>query len=52
MTVKDKLLVEFECAIIAVFGDKALEEISEDNQISNEDLEIIKKKVEFYLGLR
>ena len=48
MTVKEKLLEELGCAIVAVFGDKADEEYNDDS-IDREDLIAVAKKVAFYL---
>jgi len=50
MTVKEKLIQEFGCAITAVFGDEADKE-TEDVEISKSDIEAIAKKVKFYMDL-
>lgn len=49
MTICEKLLQEFGCAIYAVLGDVAHKEFEDDTQISSEDLIAIAKKVKFYL---
>lgn len=50
MTLKEKLIEEFGCAIEAVFGDVADQE-AEYVEVSKEDLLAIAKKVAFYLDL-
>ena len=50
MTVKEKLLQEYEAAINAVFGDIADYE-ADTVEIERGDLEAIKNKVAFYLDL-
>ena len=49
MTVKEKLLKEFEAAINAVFGD---ETDSEEYELNEADIEAVKEKVLFYMDLR
>ena len=51
MTVKEKLLEEFSCAITAIYGDLADKPFC-DVAIDKEELEAIKNKVEFYLDLK
>ena len=51
MTIKEKLLEEFECAIKSVYGTMADKELKESD-ITNKDIEIIAKKVKFYMDLR
>lgn len=48
MTVYEKLMEEFGCAITAVFGDLADEDY-EDGKVTLDDLDAIKRKVAFYL---
>ena len=48
MTIKEKLLQEFECAINAIYGDRAEEEFS-DEEVGEADLIAIAQKVAFYL---
>lgn len=48
MTIYEKLLEEFGCAINAIFGDLADEEYDEE-KVSKDDLMAIAKKVAFYL---
>lgn len=48
MTLKEKLLKEFECAINSVYGDVAEYDI-EDVNIEESDIEAIAHKVKFYL---
>ena len=48
MTVKEKLLEEFEAAINAVYGDIADDEYTEDS-ITVNDIDAIRRKVLFYL---
>ena len=50
MTVKKRLLDEFECAINAVFGDEAEQEF-DDVEFTEADLDLIVKKVKFYMDL-
>ena len=50
MSIYEKLIEEFGCAITAVFGDKADEEYNEDN-FHYSELVAICKKVEFYLDM-
>lgn len=50
-TVKEKLMVEFECAINAVFGSLAEKECDLVD-IDARDLEAIKNKVAFYLDIK
>lgn len=50
MTVKEKLLQEFECAINAIYGDVA-DMDTEEVEITRSDLEAIKRKVLFYMDL-
>ena len=50
MTVKEKLLTELSCAIVAVYGDDADKEV-EQVELTKEDLQAIAKKVAFYLDL-
>lgn len=47
MTIKEKLLEEFEAAINSVFGDEAEEEYV---YVSKEDIDSIARKVKFYIG--
>ena len=52
MTIKELLMVEFECAINAVFGDVADKEIEPSelcDEVSKEDIDYIVKKVKFYI---
>ena len=52
MTIKDLLLIEFECAINAIFGDVADKEIEASElceEVSKEDIDAIAKKVKFYV---
>lgn len=51
MTVKEKLIKEFECAINAVLGDTADCEVKDNNldNVSAGDIELIANKVKFYL---
>ena len=48
MTIKEKLLQEFEAAISAVFGDIAEQEYNA-NEISASEIVAISQKVVFYL---
>lgn len=48
MKLKEKLRQEFECAIVAVFGDQADKEYKRD-LVSDSDLIAIARKVRFYL---
>lgn len=50
MTIKEKLTEEFVAAIIAIFGTVAEEEF-EQGKVDAGDLELIKKKVAFYMDL-
>ena len=50
MTVKEKLIQEFGCAITAVLGDEA-DKGTEDVEISESDIDAIAKKVKFYMDL-
>ena len=50
MTVKEKLLKEYEAAISAVFGDLADKDYR-DVQLIKSDLEEVSEKVAFYLDL-
>lgn len=50
MTVKEKLLQELSCAIDAVYGDQAEEDV-EDNPISSSDIDAVARKTKFYLDL-
>lgn len=50
MTAKEKLLEEFNAAIIAVLGDNASEEF-DIKKISKSDLISIANKVAFYLEI-
>ena len=50
MTIKEKLMEEFGCAITAIYGDEADKEFdTEETVIYNSDLLAIAKKVAFYL---
>ena len=52
MTIKEKLLEEFECAINAVYGDLADYDYETNKDwIINKDINDIAMKVKFYLGL-
>lgn len=51
MTIEDKLLLEFSCAIKAIYGDRT-EEKYEGENVSSEDIEAICRKVKFYLDLK
>lgn len=48
MSIYEKLIEEFGCAIVAVFGDKA-DEIFSTEKVEKGDLEAIARKVAFYL---
>ena len=50
-TNKEKLLEEFEVAIVAIFGDLSDEEYNEDTDtdISAGDIDAIARKVKFYM---
>lgn len=50
MTIKEKLLEEFGCAISAILGDVADEEFTEPNDLDLEDIMAIGRKVAFYLN--
>lgn len=50
MTVKEKLIEEFGCAITAVLGDVADQEYCE-GKVDKLDLKLIANKVAFYLDL-
>jgi len=50
MTIKEKLIQEFGCAITAILGDDADKE-AEDVEISKADIDAIAKKVKFYMDL-
>ena len=51
MTVNEKLMDEFGCAISAIFGDLEDEEY-EEGKVSFDDLLAIARKVAFYMDLR
>lgn len=50
MTVYEKLKEEFDCAILAIFGDLADDDFDLEN-ISASDIDAIAHKVKFYLDL-
>lgn len=50
MTIYEKLMEEFGCAISSVLGDLAEQEYCE-GKVDKLDLELIAKKVAFYLDL-
>ena len=52
MTIRDLLMIEFECAINATFGDVADKEIEASelcDEVSKEDIDYIARKVKFYI---
>ena len=51
MTVKERLVEEFTCAINAVLGDCAYMEDEEEYKVDRGDIEMIAKKVLFYMDL-
>lgn len=51
MTVKERLIEEFSCAIDAVLGEEAEREFGENAPISSSDLLAIARKVSFYLDI-
>ena len=50
MTVYEKLIEEFGCAITAILGDLSEQEYCE-GKVDKLDLDLIAKKVAFYLDL-
>lgn len=50
MTVRDKLIQEFDCAISAIFGEIEYEDYSE-TPVTRDDLMAIARKAAFYLDL-
>jgi len=50
MTIYEKLKEEFGCAISAIFGDVENEEY-EEGKVTKDDLDLIARKVAFYLDL-
>jgi len=51
MTVKERLVEEFTCAINAVLGELAEAEDEEEYKVDKEDINLIAKKVLFYMDL-
>lgn len=49
MNLKEKLMEEYQAAVIAVYGDLADEEFE---NVSEEDLNAINEKVKFYMGVK
>lgn len=49
MTIYEKLLEQFGCAIQAIYGDECEKPFDEDTIIDDSDLIAIAKKVKFYL---
>lgn len=50
MTIKERLMEEFECAIMATFGDKA-DKKEEEVELSKFDIDSIAMKVKWYMDL-
>ncbi len=51
MSVKEKLLQEYEAAINAVLGDNADKEEGEEYNVDSADIDLISKKTKFYMDL-
>ena len=51
MTIKEKLLQEFECAINSCYGEQANTKFIKEDVIK-EDIDEIAQKVKFYLGVK